>query len=584
MNIWQRQPRRFFVRLVALITLLNGALNLSLALNPRMHVPHGWLRWLTPLEFLHFPRSWTLLIGFVLVVASVNIWQRKRRAWQIVMPLSALAVLLHLLKGHDAQEALLSLLLIGLLWWLRAEFSVRSQPPDWRSGLFKLGLALLATFGYGAAGFWLLDRREFGINFEWLAALRQTFRYLILTGDPALVPHTHYAQWFLDSLFALSVLMLGYVLVSLFRPILWRYRTLPQERALAGEIIKRHGRSSLDYFKLWPDKTYFFNIARDCFIAYSVGAGFAVALGDPVGPEEKIEETLRVFRQYCEDNGWGVAFHQTLPDFLPHYQRAGFKKLKIGDDAIVDLTRFNLDGPERKKLRQSIKRLEKAGLQLVRHDPPVREEVLQQLQQVSDEWLSLPGRRERTFSLGLFDRNYVRATPVAVVEDASGRIQAFVNVIPSYVPGTTTVDLMRHRLDAPNSVMDFLFVKHFQQCRVLGFNYFDLGMVPLSGFSEKEQASQTERAVYFFLQHLEFIFSFSGLKRFKGKYANRWEPRFVIYRHVLDLPRLGIAMTSIAELNRYQAKLAQIRRILAGAADFPSTGREADAACRGNNG
>ncbi|MGE0887529.1 MAG: phosphatidylglycerol lysyltransferase domain-containing protein [Blastocatellales bacterium] len=584
MNRRQRQPRRLFVRLVALITLLNGALNLSLALNPRMHVPHGWLRWLTPLEFLHFPRSWTLLIGFVLVVASVNIWQRKRRAWQIVMPLSALAVLLHLLKGHDAQEALLSLLLIGLLWWLRAEFSVRSQPPDWRSGLFKLGLALLATFGYGAAGFWLLDRREFGVNFNWLAALRQTFRYLVLTGDPALVPHTHYAQWFLDSLFALSVLMLGYVLVSLFRPILWRYRTLPQERALAGEIIKRHGRSSLDYFKLWPDKTYFFNTARDCFIAYSVGAGFAVALGDPVGPEEKVEETLRVFRQYCEDNGWGVAFHQTLPDFLPHYQRAGFKKLKIGDDAIVDLSSFNLDGPEQKKLRQSIKRLEKAGLQLVRHEPPVREEVLQQLQQVSDEWLSLPGRRERTFSLGLFDRNYVRATPVAVVEDASGRIQAFVNVIPSYVPGTTTVDLMRHRLDAPNSVMDFLFVKHFQQCRALGFNYFDLGMVPLSGFSEKEQASQTERAVYFFLQHLEFIFSFSGLKRFKGKYANRWEPRFVIYRHMLDLPRLGIAMTRIAELNRYHAKLAQIRRILAVAADFPSTGREADNARRGNNG
>lgn len=248
-----------------------------------------------------------------------------------------------------------------------------------------------------------------------------------------------------------------------------------------------------------------------------------------------------------------MAFYQTLSDFLPRYQRAGFKKLKIGDTVLVDLARFNLDGRERKKLRQSIKHLEKTGLRLVRYEPPLRDEVLNQLQQVSDEWLSLPGRRERTFSLGLFDRNYVRATPVAAVEDASGRIQAFVNVIPSYTPGATTVDLMRHRLDAPNGVMDFLFAKHFAQCRALGYSYFDLGLVPLSGFGEKEQPRPTEKAVYFFLKHLEFLFSFSGLKRFKGKYASRWEPRFVIYRHVLDLPRLGIALTRIAELNRYQA-------------------------------
>jgi phosphatidylglycerol lysyltransferase len=541
-------------RMVALITLLNGALNLYVALHPRTHAPHGWLRYLTPLEFLQFPRTWTLLIGFVLVVASVNVWQRKRRAWQLVLPLLGFAVLLHLRKGHHYQEALLSLILIGLLIWLRQEFTVGSQPPNWRSGLIKMGLAMIAAFGYGAIGFWLLDQREFGINFNWLDSIHRTLRYLSLTGDPTLTPHTFYARWFLDSLFALSFLMIGYLLLSLFRPIIWRYRTLPQERALAREILSRHGRSSLDYFKLWPDKTYFFNSTRDCFIAYSVGGDFAIALGDPVGPEEKIEETLRAFRRYCEDSGWGVAFHQTLPDFLPYYRHAGFKKLKIGDDALIDLAKFNLDSHERKKLRQSVKRLEKTGLQLVRHEPPLSEELLRRLQQVSDEWLSLPGRRERTFSLGLFDRDYLRATPVATVEDADGRVQAFVNIIPSYAQGTATVDLMRHRVDAPNGVMDFLFVKHIEHCRAEGYKYFDLGMVPLSGFSEKTEATQTERAVYFFLRHLEFIFSFSGLKRFKGKYADRWEPRFLIYRHVLDLPRLGITMTRVGELNRYRGK------------------------------
>jgi len=51
-------------------------------------------------------------------------------------------------------------------------------------------------------------------------------------------------------------------------------------------------------------------------------------------------ETIGQFRRSCEDNGWGVAFHQTLPDLLPVYRKSGFKRLKIGDEAIVDLTNF----------------------------------------------------------------------------------------------------------------------------------------------------------------------------------------------------------------------------------------------------
>ncbi len=122
-----------FVRMVALITLLNGALNLYAALHPRTQAPHGWLRYLAPLEFLHFPRSWTLLIGFVLIVASVNIWQRKRRAWRLVLTLSGFAALLHALKGHNYQEALLSLVLSG------------SVCPDAASARFRWACSIATT-------------------------------------------------------------------------------------------------------------------------------------------------------------------------------------------------------------------------------------------------------------------------------------------------------------------------------------------------------------------------------------------------------------------------------------------------------
>jgi phosphatidylglycerol lysyltransferase len=279
-----------------------------------------------------------------------------------------------------------------------------------------------------------------------------------------------------------------------------------------------------------------------------VGANFAIALADPVGPPGEIAETISGFRRFCEDQGWGVAFYQTLPDFLPIYRSPGFKRLKIGDDAIVDLKGFTLEGGPRKRLRSRIKQLDKAGVQMRYYPVPVPDELLKQLREISDEWLRLLGRREREFSLGRFDRAYLRSTPVATVENAGGSALAFVNIVPSYHPGEATIDLMRHRPDAPNGVMDFLFVKLLLRARDEGYTRFNFGLSPMSGFQEREEASAMERTVYQFFQRLTFLFSFSGLKAYKAKFASCWELRYVIYRHALDLPKVGVALGKVSNL------------------------------------
>src|SRR5262245_1641564 len=540
--------RSSLIRIVALITLASGLTNIYWAMNPQPPARMRLLHEILPLEFLRFPRSFTLLIGFALVISAINVYRRKRRAFHLVLALSALSVVAHLLKGRDYEQSLLSLFVIGLLWLTRRDFTVRSAPPDWRWTIVRPAVAALVAIGYGVAGFWLLDEREFGINFTMQDSLRRTLLYLTWAGDPRLAPRTPYAAWFLDSLYALSAVVIAYAGFAFFRPVIYRYRTLPRERALAKEIVERHGRSSLDYFKLWPNKSYFFSPSRRCFIAYSVGANFAVALADPVGPPEEIAETVGGFRRFCEDNGWGVAFYQTLPDFLPIYRSLGLKKLKIGDAAIVDLTNFTLDGRARKRLRSRIKQLEKEDLKMKYYAPPIPDALLKQLREISDEWLRLPGRSEREFSLGRFDPDYLRSTPVATAEDAGGRALAFVNIIPSYHPGEATIDLMRHRVDAPNGVMDFLFVKLFIRDRDKGYNRFNFGLAPMSGFQEREEASAMERAVHQFFQRLTFLFGFGGLKAYKAKFASHWEPRYVIYRHALDLPRLGVALGKVSKL------------------------------------
>ncbi|MDD4857771.1 MAG: phosphatidylglycerol lysyltransferase domain-containing protein, partial [Candidatus Krumholzibacteria bacterium] len=293
--------------------------------------------------------------------------------------------------------------------------------------------------------------------------------------------------------------------------------------------------------------------SRRSFVAYRVGNHFALALADPVGPEEEIEGIVSLYAEFCRENDWGVGFHQTLPDFLGVYEKLGFRKIKVGDEAVVDLARFSLDGKDRKAFRHIVNKLEENGVGYQWHEPPLSDEVVEQAKQVSDAWLRIAGRKERRFTLGAFDPVYIRSTPLAAAVDATGKMLAFTNRIPSYRAGEATIDLMRHRPDSPVGVMDYLFVKLFLQLREKGFARFSLGLAPMSGFRENENASVEEKAIHSFFQHLNFLFSYRGLKRYKAKFADSWEPRYSIYRAPLDLARMALALSAVSGMKRAKA-------------------------------
>jgi len=534
--------------LVALVALGSGLVNLLSVINTALPERMAVLDKFFTLEFIHLSRFLTLLTGFALIISSINLLKRKKRAFQFGLALALSSVVFHMIKGLDYEEASVSLFLFFLLLFSRRRFTVKSTLPDVRSAVLRFASALLIVFCYSIAGFWLLDRRHFNTNFRLNDAVRETLQFLSLSGNPNLHPRTRYARWFLDSLYLISLTGIAYSIVALFRPVRYQFRVLPFEREKARMILERYGRHSLDYFKLWHDKSYFFSDSQKTFLAYRVGSNFAVVLADPVGPEEEIEAIVRDFITLCTDNDWGVAFHQTLPDFLPIYEKLGLKKLKIGDDAIVELTRFTLAGKEGKTFRHTLHRLEEEGIHSEYFEPPISTATLQQAKTISDEWLQIAGRRERGFTLGVFDPDYVRSTPVFAATDKNGTVLGFANLIPSYKKGEATIDLMRRRTDAPNGIMDFLFLKLFQDLAQKGFERFSLGMAPMSGFNESEEPTAEERAIHAFVQRMNFLFSFKGLRAYKAKFATLWEPRYVIYQNTFDLPRHAIAINTISKL------------------------------------
>jgi phosphatidylglycerol lysyltransferase len=131
--------------------------------------------------------------------------------------------------------------------------------------------------------------------------------------------------------------------------------------------------------------------------------------------------------------------------------------------------------------------------------------------------------------------------------DEENRILAFVNLVPSYKKGETTIDLMRRRTDAPNGIMDYLFGKLFLELKNDGYQRFNMGMVPMTGFQQHETGSTGEKVIHQFFQRLNF-FSFSGLRAYKAKFASFWEPRYIVYRNITDLPRMALALGKVSTI------------------------------------
>jgi phosphatidylglycerol lysyltransferase len=251
---------------------------------------------------------------------------------------------------------------------------------------------------------------------------------------------------------------------------------------------------------------------------------------------------VQEFQQFCARNDWQPAFYQVLPDYLAEYRQAGFDALCIGQEAIVDLKAFTLEGKLGKPLRVPYNHITRLGYQARLHEPPLPDALLVELRSISDEWLTLMHGTEKRFSLGWFDDEYMRGCPVMAVHAADGSIAAFANLISEYQANEATIDLMRHRRDPENGTMDFLFVALLQWAQSQGFDTFNLGLSGLAGVGEQPGDPAVERVLHYIYEHVNEFYNFKGLHAFKEKFHPIWSPRYLIYPGPASLLPVALAL------------------------------------------
>lgn len=195
--------------------------------------------------------------------------------------------------------------------------------------------------------------------------------------------------------------------------------------------------------------------------------------------------------------------------------------------------------------------MEKQGYAFQVLQPLFDDKMLTDLKKISDSWLQR--RQEKGFSLGFFAEDYLQEAPLALVTNADKELVAFANTMPGRHDKVGSVDLMRYdRENAPDGVMDYLFVNLFLHFQAQGKHSFDLGMAPLANVGQLESSFLQERIAFFIYNFTNRFYSFSGLRAYKSKFNPSWQAKYVAY------PKrswLVINMLSIYQIDNRQVEM-----------------------------
>ncbi|HEX7368306.1 MAG TPA: phosphatidylglycerol lysyltransferase domain-containing protein [Candidatus Saccharimonadales bacterium] len=474
--------------------------------------------------------AWTaqhgIVTGIVLMYISRHLWRGEFRAWQIASAL----LWLQTLKYAVLTPSYLLVCVFGIsavaLFVMRPYFDRSTSVERLADQLKKLALVVATTIAALIIGIAIV---EFSRHHSIAAArlhLTTLFRHLLL------IDIDNNSGPLRFKLFGQAINIAGFtlllaILVSLFKPYAVRSANATMEdKARVLRLLGSHSTSSEDYFKYWPDKTYWHS-SNGAIITFRVVGNVAFALADPIADStESRQAAAEEFLAYCRRHGWRACFLMVTGNARDLYANTGYKLFRIGASALVDIRQFNGTTSQGKWWRWVHNKAARQNLHYQLQVPPHAPELLAQLQAVSDEWLQVGGHQEHGFAMGYFNKAYLQECRLHTLRK-DDTIVAFANELPVYngLP-TATIDLMRYRPQESHA-MPVLLAATIKQLgsEADGKSKFDLGFVPLAAPSGKAERAASKLGQLLMGETM----SARGLEQFKNKFAPDWQDDFIAF-------------------------------------------------------
>lgn len=468
-----------------------------------------------------------------------NLARRRRRAWRVITVLAALGVVAHVRDGHRPGLVVNAVLLAALLAYHR-EFAARSLRSTRWLALRVLITSLVVSLGAGlAVTHHLAPRATAGELFV------QTSTGLFGATPDLPFRRAHSLGFSSDLLSTLGLSTLLVSLLAFLAPVVGRKRMSAADEQALRELLGGHGSvDSLGYFGLRRDKVAVFSASGKAAVVYRVLGTVSLASGDPIGDPEAWPGAISAWLAEAESFAWIPGVLGTSETGAAAYSRAGMDALELGDEAVLDLSTWRLDGRAMRGVRQAVNRTRRAGYTVSidrQHD--LSREALAGLVRAAERYRD--GEVERGFSMAL-GRLGDPADPdlmIVGVHDGDGVPVAVLSFVPWGGDGVS-LDLMRRSPGADNGVVELAVATLAGRAEELGIRRISLNFAVFRAALERGArigAGPVSRLARQVLLLGSRWWQIDSLYRANVKYQPQWVPRFVCFRGTAELPRVSLA-------------------------------------------
>ncbi|MFE0512662.1 phosphatidylglycerol lysyltransferase domain-containing protein [Streptomyces sp. NPDC058964] len=494
--------------------------------------------------------------GVFTAFLAITMRRRKRAAWILNLVLSGLFLALFALamvfpEIRQYAQNWLSLVLtaafVGALLAGRREFYAKGDRSNPKLAatvavggglLASLLAALLVTVTNQApdsARSTFLERWHYG-----------TLRLISVAADESHFPGISTPNWVNVVVNVLSTVLVLAVLYAAFRsrravdPL-----TEDDEKRLRA-LLDRHGeRDSLGYFALRREKSVVWSPTGKAAVAYRVVGGVSLASGDPIGDPEAWPGAIAPWLAKAREHGWIPAVMGASEEAGTVYARHGLDALELGDEAIVEVADFTLEGRAMRTVRQAYNRVKRAGYEVrIRRHEDIPGDEMAYLLRRADDWRD--GATERGFSMALGrlgDPGDGQCVMLECRDGPSGELKALLSFVP-WGPHGLSLDLMRRDRDSDNGLMEFMVIELLRRAREIKITQVSLNFAMFRSVFERGARLGAGPVLRLWRSLLSFFsrwWQIESLYRANAKYRPIWEPRFLLFEKSADLPRIGLA-------------------------------------------
>ena len=507
----------------------------------------------------------TILTAACLFMTARGIKMRRRRAWIIATSLQIVLIITSLIRsghvifhGHEqtrlvfralgTSHLLSEILILWLLLHFRKEFKTYADPlTRTESLIFFLRASILAV----VLGVLIVysDTDSFSTSVNIVQAFEIALKGLVGISGPVAFASSHAQNRLELFLGGLGFIVAVTSLAKFLRPTK-RMSVLSSENSkrIRELLAANTDLDSLSYFALRDNKTVIWSKNLKAAIPYSVVNGVMITTGDPVGDRESWPSAIAEFIDEAERHAWISAVYGCSEIAGEIWVReSGFEALEIGDEAIVDIATFTIDGSVMKNVRQTLNRISRLGY--TAQSSFVRDLSAQEILMLHDSInLWRQNQTERGFSMAL-GRFCDLQDPDCLITWAQcdNKVVGVLQFVP-WGKDSLSLDVMRRSQNAETGVNELMIQKTIEFAAKANFKEISLNFATFRSIFERGKrlgAGPITRLNHRILVFLSRFFQMESLYRFNAKFAPRWEPRFIVFPTIGNLLRVGYAILKV---------------------------------------